>query len=219
MPDLSGSTYTPGNFSLAPGAGFNFGNMGTYNPGAFNQFYQAPMTSPAIARTTTRTGGGGNFRDNMGPNVSTEFVGDRGFRIIDGQVTELDPNSLDYKLNSFFKGLLSSTPGAMLLGALGQDMTTPDIARIRRESGNEAANLIAGALGEQGREELQEAMKTEAAQKAEAQRVSNRLAEVERIRQSRQGEGQEKQRERDRKSREGRADRGFSRDSTGRKNY
>jgi hypothetical protein len=219
MPDLSGSTYTPGNFSLAPGAGFNFGNMGTYNPGAFNQFYQAPMTSPAIARTTTRTGGGGNFRDNMGPNVSTEFVGDRGFRIIDGQVTELDPNSLDYKLNSFFKGLLSSTPGAMLLGALGQDMTTPDIARIRRESGDEAANLIAGALGEQGREELQEAMKTEAAQKAEAQRVSNRLAEVERIRQSRQGEGQEKQRERDRKSREGRADRGFSRDSTGRKNY
>ena len=219
MPNLTGSTYTPGNFSLAPGAGFNFGNMGTYNPGAFNQFYQAPMTSPAMARTSTRTGGGGNFRDNMGPNVSTEFVGNRGFRIIDGQVTELDPNSLDYKLNSFFKGLLSSTPGAMLAGALGQDMTTPDIARIRRESGDEAANLIAGALGEQGREELQEAMKTEAAQKAEAQRVSNRLAEVERIRQSRQGEGQEKQKERDRKSREGRADRGFQRDSTGRKNF
>ena len=219
MPDLSGSTYTPGNFSLAPGAGFNFGNLGTYNPGAFNQFYQAPMTSPAMARTTTRTGGGGNFRDNMGPNVSTEFVGDRGFRIIDGQVTELDPNSLDYKLNSFFKGLLSSTPGSMLLGALGQDMTTPDIARIRSQSGDQAANLIAGALGQQGREELQEAMKTEAAQKAEAQRVSNRLAEVERIRQSRQGEGQEKQRERDRKSREGRADRDFQRDSTGRKNF
>ena len=219
MPDLSGSTYTPGNFSLAPGAGFNFGNLGTYNPGAFNQFYQAPMTSPAMARTATRTGGGGNFRDNMGPNVSTEFVGDRGFRIIDGQVTELDPNSLDYKLNSFFKGLLSSTPGAMLLGALGQDMTTPDIARIRSQSGDQAANLIAGALGQQGREELQEAMKTEAAQKAEAQRVSNRLAEVERIRQSRQGEGQEKQRERDRKSREGRADRDFQRDSTGRKNF
>ncbi len=149
MPDLSGSTYTPGNFSLAPGAGFNFGNLGTYNPGAFNQFYQAPMTSPAMARTATRTGGGGNFRDNMGPNVSTEFVGDRGFRIIDGQVTELDPNSLDYKLNSLFKGLLSSTPGSMLLGALGQDMTTPDIDRIRRQSGDEAANLIQNVVKQQ----------------------------------------------------------------------
>ena len=62
LPDLSGSTYTPGNFSLAPGAGFNFGNIGTYNPGAFNQFFQAPMTSPAMARTTTSQmrGGGDN---------------------------------------------------------------------------------------------------------------------------------------------------------------
>jgi hypothetical protein len=75
MPDLSGSTYTPGNFSLAPGAGFNFGNMGTYNPGAFNQFYQAPMTSPAIARTTTRTGGQGEGRDR-----AAQMAADRALR-------------------------------------------------------------------------------------------------------------------------------------------
>jgi hypothetical protein len=58
MPDLSGSTYTPGNFSLSPGAGFNFGNMGTYNPGAFNQFYQAPMTSSFMPTTNVRQSGG-----------------------------------------------------------------------------------------------------------------------------------------------------------------
>ncbi len=75
MPDLSGSTYTPGNFSLAPGAGFNFGNFGTYNPGAFNQFYQAPMTSPAIARTTTRTGGQGEGRDR-----AAQMAADRALR-------------------------------------------------------------------------------------------------------------------------------------------
>ena len=75
MPDLSGSTYTPGNFSLAPGAGFNFGNMGTFTPGAFNQFYQAPMTSPAIARTTTRTGGQGEGRDRL-----AQMAADRALR-------------------------------------------------------------------------------------------------------------------------------------------
>ena len=76
MPDLSGSTYTPGNFSLAPGAGFNFGNFGTYNPGAFNQFYQAPMTSPAIARTTTRTGGG----EGEGRDRAAQMAADRALR-------------------------------------------------------------------------------------------------------------------------------------------
>ena len=76
MPNLSGSTYTPGNFSLAPGAGFNFGNLGTYNPGAFNQFYQAPMTSPAMTTTTTTSQmrGGGENRDRS-PMTDNRSIG------------------------------------------------------------------------------------------------------------------------------------------------
>ena len=96
MPDLSGSTYTPGNFSLAPGAGFNFGNIGTYNPGAFNQFYQAPMTSPAMARTTTRTGGQGDgrenldrFRDMQARNALRNEIAKFGFNIPEEEISTL----------------------------------------------------------------------------------------------------------------------------------
>ena len=160
-------TSTPGqqvSFSVDPNTGQVTTNIPQYDIPTFENIYQtdegligadgrpreaSPVMGQPLPDVAQRTGGGGNFRDNMGPNVSTEFVGDRGFRIIDGQVTELDPNSLDYKFNSFFKGLLTSTPGAMLLGALGQDMTTPDIARIRSQSGDEAANLIQNVVKQQ----------------------------------------------------------------------
>ena len=94
MPDLSGSTYTPGNFSLAPGAGFNFGNMGTFTPGAFNQFYQAPMTSPAMARTTTSQmrGGGDNrdrFNEMQARNALRNEIAQYGFNIPDEEISKL----------------------------------------------------------------------------------------------------------------------------------
>ena len=160
-------TSTPGqqvSFSVDPNTGQVTTNIPQYDIPTFENIYQtdegligpdgrprgaSPVMGQPLPDVAQRTGGRGNFRDKMGPNVSTEFVGDRGFRIIDGQVTELDPNSLDYKFNSFFKGLLTSTPGAMLLGALGQDMTTPDIARIRSQSGDEAANLIQNVVKQQ----------------------------------------------------------------------
>ena len=145
MPDLSGSTYTPGNFSLAPGAGFNFGNLGTYNPGAFNQFYQAPMTSPAMARTTTRTGGGDGrenlerfLRGGSAPlgQVGTQFVGDKGFRInADGSVTMLDEDSLDYKFNKFMSGLLSNSPGNLVKDAFG--LSPSNISEIAQQVGDQ----------------------------------------------------------------------------------
>jgi len=156
MPDLSGSTYTPGNFSLAPGAGFNFGNLGTYNPGAFNQFYQAPMTSPAMARTTTRTGDGREnlerlLRGGSAPlgAVGTQFVGDQGFRInADGTVTKLDEDSLDYKFNKFMSGLLSATPGNLIRNAIaGTPQNISDLAQqVGNQFGDEAgANFFAEA--------------------------------------------------------------------------
>jgi hypothetical protein len=63
MPNLMGATYNTRGFNPIQGGQFNFNNMGTYNPGAFNQFYQAPMTSPAMTATTTTSqmrGGGEN---------------------------------------------------------------------------------------------------------------------------------------------------------------
>tara|TARA_R100000234_G_scaffold112308_1_gene85854 strand:- start:29 stop:940 length:912 start_codon:yes stop_codon:yes gene_type:complete len=153
MPDLTGSTYTPGNFSLAPGAGFNFGNMGTYTPGAFNQFFQAPMTSPAMARTTTRTGGGDGYENlqrflGNRPGVSTEFVGDRGFRINeDGTVSMLDPDSLDYKLNNLAKGLLSATPSNLLGKFLQGTPTTAQRATVNPN--NAVYDRIAKTYGEE----------------------------------------------------------------------
>ena len=158
MPDLSGSTYTPGNFSLAPGAGFNFGNMGTYTPGAFNQFYQAPMTSPAMARTTSRTGGGDGrenlerfLRGGSAPlgAVGTQFIGDQGFRInADGTVTKLDEDSLDYKFSKFMSGLLGKTPTNIAKDVLGLSPTSiSDVAQqVGDQFGDEAgANFFAEA--------------------------------------------------------------------------
>tara|TARA_B100000459_G_C8581305_1_gene203416 strand:- start:474 stop:1343 length:870 start_codon:yes stop_codon:yes gene_type:complete len=158
MPDLSGSTYTPGNFSLAPGAGFNFGNMGTYTPGAFNQFFQAPMTSPAMARpaSTTRDRDGREnlerfLRGGSAPlgAVGTQFVGDQGFRInADGTVTKLDEDSLDYKFNKFMSGLLSATPGNLIRNAIaGTPQNISDLAQqVGNQFGDEAAaNFFAEA--------------------------------------------------------------------------
>ena len=158
MPDLSGSTYTPGNFSLAPGAGFNFGNMGTFTPGAFNQFYQAPMTSPAMARTTTRTGGGDGrenlerfLRGGSAPlgAVGTQFIGDQGFRInADGTVTKLDEDSLDYKFSKLMSGLLGKTPTNIAKDVLGLSPTSiSDVAQqVGDQFGDEAgANFFAEA--------------------------------------------------------------------------
>tara|TARA_R110002020_G_scaffold252343_3_gene466251 strand:+ start:1352 stop:2290 length:939 start_codon:yes stop_codon:yes gene_type:complete len=114
---------------------FNY-NFGSYTPGAFNQFYGSPMTSPAMATTTTRTGGGGG-RDRMGPGVSTEFAGDRGFRInADGSVSMLDEDSLDYKFNNFMKGLLSATPGSQLSNLFGQENVYD---RLERKYGENTA--------------------------------------------------------------------------------
>ena len=158
MPDLSGSTYTPGNFGLAPGAGFNFGNIGTFTPGAFNQFYQAPMTSPAMARTTTRTGGGDGrenlerfLRGGSAPlgAVGTQFIGDQGFRInADGTVTKLDEDSLDYKFSKFMSGLLGKTPTNIAKDVLGLSPTSiSDVAQqVGNQFGDEAgANFFAEA--------------------------------------------------------------------------
>ena len=90
-----GSTYNPSNFN--------------YTPQQFNQYGNVPVTGniPSNVSTTTtmndregRSGERGSFGNQ--DNISTEFVGNRGYRIGgDGRVEELDPESLDYKFNKF----------------------------------------------------------------------------------------------------------------------
>ena len=63
MPNLLNAPYIPEAFNAASvlnaasTSPFNY-NFGSYTPGAFNQFYGSPMTSPAMATTTTRASGG-----------------------------------------------------------------------------------------------------------------------------------------------------------------
>ena len=95
----------PSNMNQSTSFGFTPGNF-TYTPGAFNQYGNIPVTGtlpPAVSTTPTqeregREGERGAFGNQN--NVSTEFVGNRGYRISpDGQVEQLDPESIDYQLN------------------------------------------------------------------------------------------------------------------------
>lgn len=92
-------------FNFGGGYGYSPSNF-TYTPGAFNQYGNIPVTGtlpPAVSTTPTqgregREGERGAFGNQN--NVSTEFVGNRGYRISpDGQVEQLDPESIDYQLN------------------------------------------------------------------------------------------------------------------------
>jgi hypothetical protein len=126
---------------------FNY-NFGSYTPGAFNQFYGSPMASPAIARTTTRTGGGGRDGDRNVPGqiggVTTQMVGDKMFRFNDdGTFTEVDPTSVDYKVNSFISGLLNLSPMQQLAGFLGKDDVTTAYNAVKNRYGEEVANKFA----------------------------------------------------------------------------
>jgi hypothetical protein len=147
-PDLTGSTYTPGNFSLAPGAGFNFGNFGSYTPMPFNQGNVATTTTqPGLLAGVERAMGGGDGKENLErllgnrPGVSTEVIGGRAFRFNpDGTVTQLDPNSLDAKLATTVNSLLDYTPMNVAKGLLGMGDDPNDIyERIENTYGTQTA--------------------------------------------------------------------------------
>jgi hypothetical protein len=112
MPNLSGQTYTPG--AMAPGAGFNFGNMGTFTPGAFNQYGNIPVTGniPSNIATTTIQDRGGN-----GPNQNTfsgqfESFGNQTFSIDeDGNPTLVEGTPFTTPLLGLLSGIGKLVPG------------------------------------------------------------------------------------------------------------
>ena len=143
MPDLSGSTYTPSNFSLAPGAGFNFGNMGTFTPGAFNQFYQAPMTSPAMARTTTSQMRGGGENRNRSPMTDNRSIG------------QIEQDLENARLRNTLLGLVNPAFGVLgLLGTLDDKQKVQDFKQRQFdmaksiEDNQRASDAVSGFSGD-----------------------------------------------------------------------
>ena len=111
MPNLSGQTYTPG--AMAPGAGFNFGNMGSFTPGAFNQYGNIPVTGniPSNVSTTTmqaREGGGGGQPDNQ--RYSYETLNGRTFKI-DSLTGEVEEANMPFGTASLLGTLFNAIPG------------------------------------------------------------------------------------------------------------
>ena len=143
MPNLFNAPYIPEAFNTssvlnaASTSPFNY-NFGSYTPMPFNQGNVATTTTQPSLLGGNREGyAGRDRRGDMGPNVSTEFVGDRGFRInADGSVSMLDEDSLDYKFNNFMKGLLSATPGSQLSNLFGQENVYD---RLERKYGENTA--------------------------------------------------------------------------------
>tara|TARA_R110000822_G_scaffold194897_1_gene333093 strand:+ start:18 stop:1058 length:1041 start_codon:yes stop_codon:yes gene_type:complete len=103
-------------------------------------------TDPITGTTSlldTQERGGGRGQDRDGPGVSTEFIGGRAFRFNeDGTVTQLDPESLDFKFNNFMNNLLGYTPMNVAKGLLGlDDAENPNDVynRIEEKYGEETA--------------------------------------------------------------------------------
>ena len=115
MPNLSGQTYTPG--AMAPGAGFNFGNMGTFTPGAFNQYGNIPVTGniPSNVSTTTMRDRGSNESDRRQlerskGRYSYETFNGKSYRV-DNNTGQVEESDLPFGTASLLGGLINQIPG------------------------------------------------------------------------------------------------------------
>ena len=158
-PDLTGSTYTPGNFSLAPGAGFNFGNFGSYTPQPFNSFgsVRGPITSPGFisgGQKIENSGGRGGDRvaDALGGALALERIGNMNLSIdpLTGRIEVLDPSSISSSLLTDLSAVQKFTPAGLLNSALGGTATDygKQLDRIEQQFGKAVADEIAATVRE-----------------------------------------------------------------------
>lgn len=125
--------------SVGGGAAYYDSSIDYGEPGSAGVLPVDPTTGLISTQTTQRQGGDGG-RDRMGPGVSTEFVGNAGFRINeDGTVTQLNPTSLDYQFNSFMNKALDYTPMGLLRDTLDPATTYDQMKRIQDKYGIETA--------------------------------------------------------------------------------
>jgi len=154
-PDLTGSTYTPGNFSLAPGAGFNFGNFGSYTPLPFNQGNVATTTTqPGLLAEVERAmgGRGGDRLDDRLGGIGLERVGNMNLSIdpLTGRIEVLDPSSISSSLLTDIAAVQKFTPAGLLNSALSGNATDygKQLDRIEQQYGKAVADEIAATVRE-----------------------------------------------------------------------
>ena len=144
MPNLTGATYNTRGFNPIQGGQFNFNNMGTYNPGAFNQFYQAPMTSPAMTATTTTSQmrGGGENR-NRSPMTDNRSIG------------QIEQDLENARLRNTLLGLVNPAFGVLgLLGTLDDKQKVQDFKQRQFdmaksiEDNQRASDAVSGFSGD-----------------------------------------------------------------------
>jgi len=157
MPNLFNAPYIPEAFNAssvlnaASTSPFNY-NFGSYTPGAFSQFYGSPIASPAIARTTTRTGGGDGYENlqrflGNRPGISNEVFGNTALRInADGTVSVIDRDTLDYK---FTTGMDKLTDFGLLGLLKGDETYGESLDRIENKYGKPTADEVALNVKEQ----------------------------------------------------------------------
>ena len=129
QPGLITRDFSGGATSMNPSG---VANYLSYTPGVPPQAVNNNTMLPIVpmVNAAVRQGGGGGGRDgqdSQGP--STEFVGNRGYRIgVDGEVTQLDPESMDYTFAKFMNTIISNS----LLGNLTDPMSKrldPDVMK------------------------------------------------------------------------------------------
>ena len=148
QPGLITRDFSGGATSMNPSG---VANYLSYTPGvppqAVNNSTFLPINTMVNAAVRQGGQGGGPMGDgNIGPGVSTEFVGDNAFRINeDGTVTQLNPESMDYKLANFMNTITGFSPMSMVKKGLGLDpnadyeATTALMNRVQNQYGLETA--------------------------------------------------------------------------------
>lgn len=147
MPDLTGSTYTPGNLNL--------GNFGSYTPMPFNQGNVATTTTqPGLLAGNQRSpmagSGGDRLDDRLGGGVGLERIANMNLSIdpLTGRIEVLDPSSISSSLLTDLSAIQKFTPAGLLNQALGGSDYGKQLDRIEQQYGKAVADEIAATVRE-----------------------------------------------------------------------
>jgi hypothetical protein len=154
------------NLDFNPGGGGIFENIYDVDEGRIDPRTGRPKDEEVVEDTNTGlisdTGGRGEGRDkDQGSGVHTEVIGGRTFRFDeDGNMTQLDPESLDARFAQFMSRLLGFSAINVAKDLLGLDDDPNDVySRIKEKYGEETAT----AFSLENAEAINKEMNTDAA--------------------------------------------------------
>ena len=142
MPDLTGSTYTPGNFVSYTPQPINQGNVAT------------TTTQPGLLAEVERAmgGRGGDRLDDRLGGIGLERVGNMNLSIdpLTGRIEVLDPSSISSSLLTDLSAIQKFTPAGLLNSALSGNATDygKQLDRIEQQYGKAVADEIAATVRE-----------------------------------------------------------------------